>query len=169
MRIEAVHRVPHPRSEVLAWHDKPGALVRLTPPGLASAEAPATGGMQAGRLVGVRMGPPALPTALRPRWILRHAEHEPEGRFVDQQVHGPWRTWRHEHRIDDTADGSATEIHDSIDLELPRHSNASPRSSRPRCTDCSPSGPGSCAMTWHSMPAGRSCRAAPSRSPAPRG
>ncbi|MGO1481448.1 MAG: TIGR01777 family oxidoreductase [Brachybacterium sp.] len=121
MRIEAVHRVLHSRSEVLAWYDRPGALVRLTPPGLASAEAPAAGGMQAGRLVGVRMGPPALPTALRPRWILRHAEHEPEGRFVDQQVHGPWRTWRHEHRIDDTADGSATEIHDSIDLELPRH------------------------------------------------
>ena len=118
MRIETVHRVPRPQAEVLAWYDRPGALVRLTPPGLGSAEGPSTGGMQAGRLVGVRMGPSALPTALRPHWILRHAEHDPAGRFVDQQVRGPWRTWRHEHRIE--ADGTATTVRDSIDLELPR-------------------------------------------------
>ena len=118
MRIETVHRVPRPQAEVLAWYDRPGALVRLTPPGLGSAEGPSTGGTQAGRLVGVRMGPSALPTALRPHWILRHAEHDPAGRFVDQQVRGPWRTWRHEHRIE--ADGTATAVRDSIDLELPR-------------------------------------------------
>lgn len=119
MRIETVHRVPRPCSEVMAWYDRPGALVRLTPPGLAGADDPATGGMRAGRLVGVRVGPSALPTALRPHWILRHLEHEPEGRFVDQQVHGPFRTWRHEHRIDNVAE-AITEVHDSIDLELPR-------------------------------------------------
>lgn len=131
MRIETVHQVPHPQSEALAWYDRPGALVRLTPPGLASADTPGTGGMQAGRLVGVRVGPSALPTALRPHWILRHLEHDPSGRFVDQQVHGPWRTWRHEHRIEAigapppdpaAADGTAaaTEIRDSIEFELPR-------------------------------------------------
>ncbi|WP_299302743.1 TIGR01777 family oxidoreductase [uncultured Brachybacterium sp.] len=126
MRVETVHRVAHPPSEVLAWHDRPGALVRLTPPGLASADAPDAGGVQVGRLVGVRLGPSALPTALRPHWILRHLEHDPQGRFVDQQVRGPWRTWRHEHRIEadagtaDAAGGSATALHDSIELELPR-------------------------------------------------
>lgn len=119
MRIETVHRLAHPQSDALAWYDRPGALVRLTPPGLASAEDPAAGGMQAGRLVGARLGPPLLPGPLRPRWILRHAEHDPEGRFVDQQVRGPWRTWRHEHRIE--AEGRGTAIHDSIELELPRH------------------------------------------------
>lgn len=118
MRIETVHRVSPAQSEVLAWFGRPGAVVRLTPPGLASADAPAAGGMQAGRLVGVRLGPPALPTALRPHWILRHVEHDPQGRFVDQQVRGPWRTWRHEHRIE--ADGPGTAVHDSIELELPR-------------------------------------------------
>src|SRR5699024_870900 len=36
-----------------------------------------------------------------------------------QQVRGPLRTWRHEHEILPGADGG-TEIHDSIELELPR-------------------------------------------------
>jgi len=119
VRIETVHRVAHPQSDVLAWYDRPGALVRLTPPGLASADDPSVGGMRAGRLVGTRLGPPILPDALRPRWILRHVEHDPSGRFVDQQVRGPWRTWRHEHRIG--ADGEGATVHDSIELELPRH------------------------------------------------
>lgn len=122
MRIETVHRVPRPQPEVLAWHDRPGAVVRLTPPGLASADAPDDGGLRAGRLVGVRLGPPALPTALRPHWVLRHLEHDPRGRFVDEQVRGPWRTWRHEHEI--VADGAGTEIRDSIELELPRRLGA---------------------------------------------
>jgi ligand-binding SRPBCC domain-containing protein len=60
-----------------------------------------------------------LPDPLRPRWVLRHVEHEPEGHFVDQQVRGPWRTWRHQHDL--RADGEGTAIHDSIELELPRH------------------------------------------------
>ena len=118
MRIRSTIRLPHAQESVLAWHDRPGALVRLTPPGLASADAPAEGGMQAGRLVSAHLGPPILPIALRPQWVLRHREHEARGRFVDQQVRGPFRTWRHEHLIE--ADGAATAIHDSIELELPR-------------------------------------------------
>src|SRR5699024_5522774 len=54
----------------------------------------------------------------RPRWLLRHVEQPSEGSFVDQQVRGPWRTWRHEHHLE--ADGSGTAIRDSLELELPR-------------------------------------------------
>lgn len=119
MRIETTHRVGHPQPEVQAWYGRPGALVRLTPPGLASMDAPGEGGMRAGRLVGTRVGPPALPDLLRPHWILRHAEHDPQaGRFVDQQVRGPWRTWQHEHLLE--ADGSGTLVHDRIEIEMPR-------------------------------------------------
>lgn len=118
MRIRSTIHLPHAQAAVLAWHDRPGAIVRLTPPGLASADAPAEGGMQTGRQVSAHLGPPVLPTALRPQWILRHSEHDPQGRFVDQQVRGPFRTWRHEHRIE--GDGTMTALHDSIELELPR-------------------------------------------------
>src|SRR5699024_9042452 len=119
MRIRSTAHLPHSQETVLAWHDRPGAIVRLTPPGLASTDAPAEGGMRSGRLVGARLGPPVLPTAVRPHWILRHSEHDGAGRFVDQQVRGPWRTWRHEHEIAAGA-GGGTEIRDSIELELPR-------------------------------------------------
>ncbi|ASK65591.1 TIGR01777 family protein [Brachybacterium avium] len=118
MRIRSTTHLPHAPETVLDWHDRAGALVRLTPPGLASADDPAEGGMEAGRLVTAHLGPPMLPTALRPQWTLRHLEHDPQGRFVDQQVRGPFRSWRHEHRIE--ADGTGTAIHDTIDLELPR-------------------------------------------------
>ncbi|MEE1617786.1 TIGR01777 family oxidoreductase [Brachybacterium sp. J153] len=135
MRIETVHRVAQAKSDVLAWYDRPGALVRLTPPGIASVEDPSVGGMRAGRLVGARLGPAPLPAPLRPRWVLRHVESDPVGHFVDQQVSGPWRTWRHEHRLEAdgttgdtstagetaTAGEASTVIRDSIEVELPRH------------------------------------------------
>ncbi len=118
MRIETRRRLEHPRDEVSAWLDRPGALTRLTPPGLASAEEPAEGGTREGRLVGVRLGPGVLPDPLRPRWLLRHADQDPPARFVDQQVRGPWRTWRHEHGLEE--EGSGTLVHDRLEFELPR-------------------------------------------------
>lgn len=118
MRIVATHRIESPHAEVLAWHERPGALVRLTPPGLATIDDPTAGGMRVGRVVGAHMGPAALP--LRPAWVLRHAEATAADRFVDQQVSGPWRTWRHEHGIvADPADPSATLLVDRIEVELP--------------------------------------------------
>lgn len=120
MRIEIEHRLDAPQAEVLAWHERPGALVRLTPPGLATPDAPGEGGIRPGRVVGVRVGPPVLPMLIRPHWVLRHVERVPGGGFVDQQVRGPWRSWRHEHGILDDARGG-TLLRDVIDLELPRH------------------------------------------------
>lgn len=146
MKIRSTTHLSAPPPTVRAWHDRPGALVRLTPPGLASLDEPGDGGMREGRIVGARLGPPALPALLRPHWVLRHREHDPEdGRFVDQQVHGPWRTWRHEHTFapadgggaggragsggvgdggaggGGTRTGGGTEIRDELELELPRH------------------------------------------------
>lgn len=121
MRIETTHRVPFPLADVLAWHERPGAVVRLTPPGLGGVEDPAAGGLRVGRVVSARLGPSKLPDPVRPRWVLRHREHDVEadaGWFVDQQIHGPWRDWRHEHRF--AADDHGTLVHDAVDLELPR-------------------------------------------------
>lgn len=125
MRIEARTPLDHPVGEVLAWHERPGALVRLTPPGMARLEEPDAGGLEVGRRITVRLGPPALPAALSPRWELRHASREDGGSgvgavhaFVDTQVTGPFRAWRHWHGIAGTGVGSS-EIRDRIDLELP--------------------------------------------------
>ncbi len=120
MQIRSTARIARPAREVLEWLDRPGAVVRLTPPGLATLDDPAEGGMRAGRVVGAHLGPALLPDLLRPAWVLHHAQGDPAaGRFVDQQASGPWRTWRHEHQV--SADGTAASIvHDAIEIELPR-------------------------------------------------
>lgn len=122
MRIETTHRVDHPHREVADWHERPGALIRLTPPGLATPDDPAEGGTRAGRIVGARLGPPLLPDLLRPRFVVRHIDSDGQGRFTDRQAHGPWRTWQHQHEIrPETADDpTGTAIRDTIDIELPR-------------------------------------------------
>ena len=126
MRIEHVTELDHPVSAVLAWMSRPGALVRLTPPGVAAVEDPTTGGLDEGRVVSLRLGSPILPTPLRPRLVVRHEEgHLPRGevadrpaaspyqsadetaralaqpvaRVVDRQLRGPFAAWRHEHRL----------------------------------------------------------------------
>ena len=124
MRIETRHELPAPAESVRQWMERPGALVRLTPPGLGGPESPGDGGTRSGRLVPVRLGPAVLPGSLRPRWLLRHAEDArssgggEELRFVDQQVRGPWRAWRHEHAVD-ASEGGAT-MTDRLEIELPR-------------------------------------------------
>lgn len=126
MRIERVSELNHPVSTVVDWMQHPGALVRLTPPGLATLEDPAVGGLEEGRVVAVRLGPSALPMRLRPRLVMRYEQsHLPRGpvqdhpeaspyrsaddtaraladpvaRFVDRQLRGPLRSVRHERRI----------------------------------------------------------------------
>src|SRR5690625_3556055 len=122
MRIESRHRFDHPHREVVDWHERPGALVRLTPPGLATPDEPAEGGTRTGRIVSTRLGPPLLPDPLRPRFVVRHIASDGQGRFTDRQAHGPWRTWQHQHRIrPDPADSpTGTVIDDVLDIELPR-------------------------------------------------
>lgn len=118
MRIDTEHSITHPRADVADWLERPGALTRLTPPGLGGPASPEEGGTRTGRLVGVRLGPGVLPTGLRPRWLLRHAEAAAPFDFVDQQVRGPWRTWRHEHGLD--GDDRGAVVRDRLEIELPR-------------------------------------------------
>ncbi|HEX7350514.1 TIGR01777 family oxidoreductase [Brachybacterium sp.] len=133
MKIRSTTHLSSSPQTVRDWHERPGALVRLTPPGLASLDSPGDGGLREGRIVGARLGPAVLPDLLRPHWVLRHREHDPDrGFFVDQQVHGPWRTWRHEHTVAPAGNGTGTgtgvstggggtDIHDEIEIELPAH------------------------------------------------
>lgn len=105
-----------PRARVFDWHKRPGAFIRLTPPGMASiVSGPADGinpgsevhlrissPLLAGLLPSVAGGPPGVP------WVVRHVELDEGRRFVDEQVRGPLYTWRHEHDFADSADGGTT-------------------------------------------------------------
>ena len=51
------------------------------------------------------------------RWRTRIDLFEPEIRFIDTQVKGPYRYWRHLHEFDEIDAG--TSIRDKVDYELP--------------------------------------------------
>lgn len=126
--FEYVSRYPHPRAVVFAWHARPGAFVRLTPPGMAT-RLEGTDDLTVGTEVLLRLSHP-LVAGLRPRlgrrgrgpvgvpWRLRHTALVPDELFVDEQVAGPFRRWEHEHHFADGPGGS-TVVTDRIRWELP--------------------------------------------------
>lgn len=104
--------VGHPRSEVFAWHERPGAVQRLTPPW-----SPLTVVQEATSLDG---GEAVLRLPLGLRWVARHTGYAPPERFVDELVSAPLRwvvPWRHTHEFH--ADGDRTRITDTVDTPVP--------------------------------------------------
>jgi ligand-binding SRPBCC domain-containing protein len=53
------------------------------------------------------------------RWLTRIEVWEPPVRFVDAQVRGPYRVWRHEHRFSPAPDGAGTLMRDTVEYDLP--------------------------------------------------
>ncbi len=105
--------IGHPPEDVFAWHASPGGVHRLMPPWsgvqVVRAAAPLAAGAEA------EFSIPAGP--FRMRWRAIHPWVEAPRGFIDEQLSGPFRLWRHEHRFERTADG--TELVDAIDWQLP--------------------------------------------------
>ena len=123
--FEHVSHYPQPRAEVFAWHTRPGGFVRLTPPGMARVVEGPTDLINPGSEIVLKISHP-LVSGLVPRplakvgatWRVRHVELDDGRLFVDEQVSGPFRRWRHEHHFADAPDGGTT-ITDRVDWELP--------------------------------------------------
>ena len=125
--------VDAPRDEVFAWHARPGAFLRLSPPWQPMRVIAEADSLADGRAV------LALPGGLR--WV---AEHQPDGydpprRFVDtmrSQPDGlrlPARIavrWRHDHEFEDVGDGT-TRVIDRVETPVPE---------RWHCARCSSTG-----------------------------
>lgn len=118
MRFEHEVTLPHPRDEVFAWHERPGAFVRLTPPSLGRVDTEPTDGIRDGSTAVLRMSVPGTVGAAGVRWTAKHTGYQPPEKFEDVMESGPMRSWHHTHRFLDAADGGTT-IRDEIDLELP--------------------------------------------------
>lgn len=104
----------HPPEEVFAWHERPGALERLTPPWAnVDVEHQDPGVRDGARVVlRVRHGPASF------RWELRHRDYQPHRQFCDEQLSGPLKSWLHTHRFA-PLDAGGTALEDTIDLEAP--------------------------------------------------
>jgi uncharacterized protein len=110
--IERTSRLPFPAGTVFAWHERPGAFERLTPPWEHAEVVERSGGLEDGRAV-IRVGAP-----LSLRWVARHRDYEAGRQFADEQVEGPFTHWRHLHRFD--PDGpSACVLTDRIEYGPP--------------------------------------------------
>jgi len=115
MRFSFSAELPeHEPEEVFAWHERPGALERLTPPWGEVEVLRRAGGIRDGAEVSlrVRRGPTSF------RWDLRHTDYVQGRQFRDEQVSGPLKSWAHTHRFS-RRDGGGTLLEDEIDVEPP--------------------------------------------------
>ena len=98
----ATTRLPASAEEVFDWHEAPGAFERLTP---------------SWERVRVLRHEGGTPFSLR--WDLEHRDYQRGRSFTDLQTRGPFRFWRHVHRM--IPDGPhACLLEDTIEYELPR-------------------------------------------------
>lgn len=109
-------RLPVTREEAFAWHERPGAFQRLTPPFMPARLERGGGTLEAGSEVVLRLLPRA--GQLGPRWRARHVVYDPPAEFRDEQVSGPFAEWSHRHRFD-PADAGSTVLTDDVDYRLP--------------------------------------------------
>jgi len=112
--LEFRTELPVPASEAFRWHARPGAFSRLSPPwGRVEVEA-ASGGIENGARLVMRLGTPPLSV----RWVAAHRGYEEGRRFVDVQESGPFARWVHEHVFEESGPGTSR-LFDRIDYALP--------------------------------------------------
>jgi ligand-binding SRPBCC domain-containing protein len=112
--VRALLRLAQPRPEVFAFFADAGNLEALTPPWLRFRITTPRVELRAGALIEYRLRVHGLPI----RWKTEITAWEPPHRFVDEQRHGPYRLWVHEHTFED-APGGGTLIRDRVRYRPP--------------------------------------------------
>ena len=106
--------LPVPAAEAFAWHERPGALQRLTPLFAAMTVEEPPDGLAVGTQVILRTGIGPI----RPRWVAEHVVYDPPHEFRDVQRSGPFAQWDHRHRFEDLGEGRSA-LTDEVTYRLP--------------------------------------------------
>jgi len=107
-------QVPRPLPEIFEFFSRAENLEVLTPPWLKFKILDVKPQpVQQGTLIHYSLRIHGIPV----RWTSEIIEWEPPHRFVDLQLSGPYKLWRHEHRFETCQGG--TLISDTINLALP--------------------------------------------------
>ena len=113
-RLHRETSVRAPLDETFAFFSDASNLERLTPPWVRlSIRTPRPIAMHGGARIEYRIRIHGLPM----RWISEIDIWEPGRRFVDRQIAGPYRRWRHVHTFH--AEGSGTRVVDDVEYEPP--------------------------------------------------
>lgn len=117
MRTHQLHaqlRIERPLEAVFPFFADPSNLEAITPPWLSFAVVSTSSATIAeGTLIDYRLRVRGAPL----RWRSRISLWEPPLRFVDEQVLGPYRLWRHLHSFE--ADGAGTLVRDWVEYAAP--------------------------------------------------
>jgi ligand-binding SRPBCC domain-containing protein len=108
-------RVRAPLARVAEFHSRAASLAALTPPPIIVRLHRAPAIQRQGDEVDFTMWLGPLPI----RWTAR-IDSVSDTAFVDRQVRGPFRFWRHRHAYA-PIDAGATEVTDEVEAELKRH------------------------------------------------
>jgi ligand-binding SRPBCC domain-containing protein len=112
--LEQTQLVRRPLPEVFAFFADPKNLQLLTPPLLNfRIVTPTPIEMREGALIDYRISVRGIPL----RWRTRIDAYDPMRSFVDSQLRGPYRAWRHTHEFVERPDG--TEVKDHVEYSLP--------------------------------------------------
>ncbi len=113
--LERKTRVRRPLEETFRFFAAPRNLAEITPGWLAFRLLD-TGDLEMRR--GLRLHYRIRPLGFPQRWTSEITVWDPPHRFVDEQVEGPYRAWRHTHEFRALPDGG-TEVRDRVEYELP--------------------------------------------------
>lgn len=108
--------LPHSPAEVFAWHTRVGAFERFNPPWRPVQIIKAPSSLRDGSQVEIKvplLGPLGIP------WKLTHRDYRDSEQFCDEQITGPFRSWRHYHKFIAAPDQSCR-MRDEIHFALPR-------------------------------------------------
>jgi ligand-binding SRPBCC domain-containing protein len=106
--------VARPVAEVFEFFSKAENLERLTPPWLKlQILTPTPVKMERGATIEYALRVRGIPI----RWLTQIEQWNPPFEFVDIQLKGPYKLWRHTHRFSEIAGG--TKIEDTVEYALP--------------------------------------------------
>jgi uncharacterized protein YbjT (DUF2867 family)/ligand-binding SRPBCC domain-containing protein len=106
--------IPANASDVFRWHERPGALLDLSPSRRWIRIEGRPQGLHDGDRVtlSIGLGP------LRLRWEARHYGYVQGTQFCDEQIHGPFAFWQHTHRMEPIGIGRSL-YEDRIEYVMP--------------------------------------------------
>jgi ligand-binding SRPBCC domain-containing protein len=111
-----VHRsvIEAPAREVFEWHEQPEALLELLPSTRFIRILRRSGGLRDGGriLLAMGIGP------LRLMWEAVHFGYVKGEQFSDELIRGPFRVWRHTHRVAPLTESSSV-LEDRVEYALP--------------------------------------------------